>query len=268
MSVVTKHDVRVMLEAFGIAPNDKVTVHSALRAIGPIENGADGLIDAFCEYLSEGILLIPTHTWKDFSSLYYDVKESEPCLGALSRVAAHRSDAVRSLHPSHSVAAFGKGAAEYVAGEELATTVTPPSSAVGRLYEEHGKILLIGVNHTRNTYLHTVEERLGVPNRTHPEGFTFTVKTADGRLLTTPPIHPFYSEGIAGGASAYFENYKKPLEACGAVTYGRLGNATVYCCDAVKTFEVLKMLWNAAEYDLCSSAREIPTQYYSPSLRG
>lgn len=262
MSVVTKNDVHALLGELGISPTDKVAIHSALRAVGPIENGADGLIDALCEYLSEGLLLIPTHTWKDFSSLYYDVKESEPCLGVLSRVAAQREDGVRSLHPSHSVTAFGKGASAYVAGEELSTTVTPPTSALGRLYEERGKILLIGVNHTRNTYLHTVEERLGVKNRLHPDGFVFTVKTKDGQLLKTPPIHPFHSEGIPHGASEYFENYKKPLEALGAVTYGHLGGATVYCCDAVKTYEVLKMLWENAEYDLCASDREIPEHYY------
>ena len=260
--MVSAKDVHSLLAGFGITPSDKVAVHSALRAVGPIERGADGLIDAFCSYLTEGLLLIPTHTWRFFSTLYYDVKATEPCLGALSTVAAFRQDGVRSLHPSHSVTAFGKCAEAYVAGEEHSETVTPPTSALGRLYEEKGKILLIGVNHTRNTYLHTVEERLDVKNRLHPEGFVFTIKTATGETLTSSPIHPFYSEGIPGGASEYFENYKKPLEECGAVTYGRLGNATVYCCDAVKTFDVLKMLWERADYDLCASHREIPTEYY------
>lgn len=260
--MVTAKDIHALLRGLGITSCDKVAVHSALRAVGPIEKGADGLIDAFCSYLTDGLLLIPTHTWRSFSSLYYDVKASEPCLGILSYIAAFRPDGVRSLHPSHSVAAFGKGAAAYVAGEETSVTVTPPTSAIGRLYEEKGKILLIGVNHTRNTYLHTVEERLGVKNRLHPEGFVFTIKNEQGETITSPPIHPFYSEGIPGGASEYFENYKKPLEECGAVTYGQLGNATVYCCDAAKTFDVLKMLWEKAEYDLCASHREIPAEYY------
>ena len=260
--MVTAKDIHALLRGLGITSCDKVAVHSALRAVGPIEKGADGLIDAFFSYLTDGLLLIPTHTWRSFSSLYYDVKASEPCLGILSYIAAFRPDGVRSLHPSHSVAAFGKGAAAYVAGEENSVTVTPPTSAIGRLYEEKGKILLIGVNHTRNTYLHTVEERLGVKNRLHPEGFVFTIKNEQGETITSPPIHPFYSEGIPGGASEYFENYKKPLEECGAVTYGQLGNATVYCCDAAKTFDVLKMLWEKAEYDLCASHREIPAEYY------
>ena len=44
-------------------PYDKVIVHASLRSVGPVENGADGLIDAMCSYLDKGLLIIPTHTW-------------------------------------------------------------------------------------------------------------------------------------------------------------------------------------------------------------
>jgi aminoglycoside 3-N-acetyltransferase len=260
--MVSTRDVHSLLRDFGIAPDDKVTVHSSLRAVGPIENGADGLIDALCAYLREGLLLIPTHTWRDFSRLSYDVKESVPCLGVLSRVAACRPDAVRSLHPTHSLAGFGRTAAEYLAGEERCTTITPPTSALGRLYEERGKILLIGVDHRSNTFLHSAEERLRVPNRISSESFVFSIRTADGNILKSAGLHPFHSEGIPRGASEYFSNYAKPLEECGAVTRGTLGDAEVLCCDAFRTVEVLRMLWGAAEYDLCSCEREIPERYY------
>lgn len=260
--MVRAQDVHALLRSFAIAPNDKVTVHSSLRAVGPIENGADGLIDAFCSYLTEGLLLIPTHTWRDFSKGFFDVKKSEPCLGVLSKVAAFHPDAVRSLHPSHSLAGFGPGAAQYLAGEELCTTPVPPTSALGRLYEERGKILLIGVDHKSNTFLHSAEERLGVPNRISSESFVFDIKAADGRMLKSGKLHPFHSDRIPRGASEYFPNYAKPLEECGAVTRGWLGNAEVLCCDAYKTVEVLRVLWRNAQYDLCSCQCEIPEDYY------
>ena len=260
--MVSEKDVHEALKSLGIAPNDTVTVHSSLRSVGSIEGGADGLIDAFCSYLTDGLLLIPTHTWRDFSKRRFDVKNSEPCLGVLSHVAAHRPDAVRSLHPTHSMVGFGRRAEEYLAGEERCATPTPPHSALGRLYGVRGKILLIGVGHECNTFLHAAEEMLKVPNRISPEGFVLEIHTSDGRTLKSPAFHPFHSEGIPRGASEYFPNYKKPLEECGAVIYGSLGGALVYCCDAYRTVETLRMLWDAAEYDLCSSAREIPTRYY------
>lgn len=265
--MVTKNDIFRLLEEFGIRRDDKITVHSSLRAVGPIENGADGLIDALCEYLQDGLLLIPTHTWDGFlDRLAFDVRKQKPCLGALSRVAAFRPDAVRSLHPTHSVAAFGKMAAEYVKGEEWCTTPTPVRSCLSRLYEEQGKILLLGVGMDSNTYLHAVEERIGVPNRIWDQYFVVKFTDAQGKNFDSLPYTGFYSEGIPEGASEHFGNYEKPLKECGAAKYGMLGNAQVICCDARKTVAVLQTLWKNAEYDLCSCDQDIPQKYYAELL--
>ena len=51
------------IRAMGILPTDTVIIHSSLRAVGATENGADGLINAFTQVLTKGLLLIPTHTW-------------------------------------------------------------------------------------------------------------------------------------------------------------------------------------------------------------
>ena len=262
--MVTKQDVFRMLESFGIRRDAKVTVHSSLRAVGPIENGADGLIDAFCEYLEDGLLLIPTHTWQGFTQrLSFDVRTEKPCLGALSTVAAFRPDAKRSLHPTHSVAAFGKHAAEFIRGEEQCTTPTPVCSCLSRLYEENGKILLLGVGMDSNTYLHAVEERIGVPNRIWDQRFVVKLTDANGNTFNSPPYTGFYTQGVPEGASEHFGNYEKPLVKCGAASYGTLGDAKVVCCDARKTVEVLELLWKNADYDLCSCEREIPCSYYA-----
>ena len=49
--MLKKDDIFRFLQDAGIRHDDKVTVHCSLRSIGKIENGADGLIDAFSEYL-------------------------------------------------------------------------------------------------------------------------------------------------------------------------------------------------------------------------
>ena len=265
--MVTKSDIFRLLEELGIDRDDKITVHSSLRAIGPIENGADGLIDAFCEYLRDGLLLIPTHTWDGFvQRLTFDVRSQEPCLGVLSKVAAFRPEAVRSLHPTHSVAAFGKMAAEYVRGEERCATPTPVHGCLSRLYEEGGKILLLGVGMDSNTYLHAVEERIGVPNRIWDRKFVVKLTDADGNTFDSPLFTGFYTEGVPEGASEHFGNYEKPLEKCGALMYNVLGNAKVICCDARKTVDVLATLWKHTDYDLCAGDREIPEAYYAELL--
>ena len=72
---------------------------------------------------------------------------------------------MRSLHPTHSMSGYGKNAAEYLAGEEYNNTPCTPGGCYDRLKEVGGKVLLVGVGHERNTYIHSVEEVLNVPNR-------------------------------------------------------------------------------------------------------
>lgn len=262
--MITKQDVFDLLASAGIRHDDVLTIHASLRAAGPIENGADGLIDALKEYLCDGLLLIPTHTWAvvNRDNPHFDVRSTVPNIGTLARVAAFRPDAVRSLHPTHSLAVFGKGAREYVQGEEKSATPAPMGGCLSRLYELGGKVLLLGVGHERNTYLHAVDERMDLPNRLRPEGFTVTITDWDGNTMQSPVFHPHYVEGIPVGCSEYYPNYKRALETTGAVTYGKLGNAVVYCCDARRMTDTVMHLWRQADRDLCLGEVEIPESWY------
>lgn len=267
--MVTNKDIKDFLAGCGIKHDDKVTIHTSLRAVGKIENGADGLIDAFCEYLSDGLFIVPTHTWRNVNkdNPFFDVKTTEPCIGTLPTVAAFRSDGIRSLHPTHSVAVFGKNAADYVKGEEKSATPAPIGGLLSRLYEENGKILLIGVGHERNTYLHSVDERINVPDRLRPEGFEITIKDYNGNLIKSPMFHPHFCAHSDVGISAYYPNYKEAFEYAGAVTYSQLGNALVYCCDARKMTDVVIKLWEKADHDLCIAHEPITEDYYIPLIQ-
>lgn len=262
--MITKQDIFAFLKDAEIRHDDKVTIHCSLRSIGRIENGADGLIDAFSAYLNEGLFIVPTHTWNKVwrDAPYYDVRETVPDIGTLAEVAAFRKDGVRSLHPTHSVTVFGKGAAEYVRGEEKCASPAPPGSCISRLYEENGKVLLVGVGHERNTYLHSVDERLNIPDRLNPDTFEITIKDYDGNTLKSPPFHSHYTAAADRCVSEYYPNYKEAFEFTGAVKYSRLGNALVYVCDCRKMTDTCKKIWDRTDHDLCISAEPIPPELY------
>ena len=244
--MVTKQDVFNLLQGLGIKSGDTVLIHTSMRAIGGVEGGCDGLIDAFCEYLSEGLFIIPTHTWDvvDERSPYFDVSVTRPNIGALPTVAAFRRDGVRSLHPTHSVAAFGKRAAEYVKGEEKLTTPCPPDGCWGRLYSENAKILLIGVTLNRNTYIHAVDEMIELPGKLE-NPFTLTITDSNGRKISSVMYHH-----SPEAHSDNFDRYRPYLEEGGALSYAKLGNAVVYCCKAVECRNVIKNLWQKGGIDL------------------
>jgi aminoglycoside 3-N-acetyltransferase len=256
--MLTKADIHQFLKENGIKKTDTVLVHTSMRAIGEVEGGCDGLIDGFISYLTEGLFIVPTHTWREVGKKQpvFDVRESIPCIGALPTVAAFRKDGVRSLHPTHSVAAFGKRAAAFVAGEENARTPCPPNGVWGRLLTEQAKILLLGVGLTRNTYIHAVDEMLGLPDRL-TEPITLTVVDYEGKAHC---LDGFCKHG--NGGSEYFDNYRLPMIYCDALTFGKLGNALVGIFDTVKGTEMLKQLWAQTDCDLCRCDMVIPEAYY------
>ena len=81
----TKEYLKSQLLEMGLKPTDTVMIHTSLRAVGKTENGADGVIDAFCEVLSDGLFLVPTHTWNSVhkNQPVFDVNKTVPCIGAL-----------------------------------------------------------------------------------------------------------------------------------------------------------------------------------------
>lgn len=258
----TRETLTQQIRNMGIAPTDTVLIHTSMRAIGEVENGADGVIDAFREVLTDGLFLVPTHTWANVGRKQpvYDVKTTVPCIGALPRVAAFRADGVRSLHPTHSIWAAGKGAAEFVANEENAPTPGTPGFAWDRLAEVNAKILLLGVGLDKNTFIHAVEEVADVPDRLNPEPFEVTILDREGKEYRHPFAGHYCSR--SNDVSRQFVNFEKPLVELGAMTFGRLGDAVVRIVDAKKCRDVVLKILSKADCDLCIEPMEIPEEWY------
>lgn len=255
--MVTKENVFECLSGLGVKSSDTVMIHTSMRALGGVEGGCDGLIDAFKSYLSDGLFLIPTHTWSNVTRRQpiYDVRSTEPCIGALPTVAAFRADGVRSLHPTHSLAAFGARAEEFVRGEEKASSPCFKDGAWWRLYDEDAFIILLGVGLDKNTYIHAIDEMLRLPNKLS-DPFELTSVDKDGvehKTVFCSHSHP---------TSQYFTNYKKPLDALSVLSYSTLGTAEVTAMRARELTRVLTHIWKKAEWDLTEVWREIPEAYY------
>ena len=257
--MITKQDIFNFLERNDIDHKRTVVVHTSMRKLGEVEGGCDGIIDAFCEYLSDGLFIVPTHTWLNVNreDPVYDVRETVPCIGALPTTAAFRKDGIRSLHPTHSVAAFGKRAAEFIKGEETSNTPCPVGGVWARLYDEDAVILFLGVGLSSNTYIHAIDEMLDLPDRLVYPPMSLTIIDYDG--------NKHYVECCKHGLTGWqnFGVYKTPLEYVGAYKTARLGNAEIGIFSAKKGTELIKKLWSKAEYDLCKQPREeIPEEYY------
>lgn len=162
-----KQQLKDQLESMGLKGDETILIHSSMKAIGAVDGGADTVLDAWMEYFKDGLLLLPTHTWKTVNAdnPVYNPQTTPSCVGLLTNMFMKRDGVIRSLHPTHSMSGYGKNAAEYLAGEEYNNTPCTPGGCYDSLKEVGGKVLLVGVGHERNTYIHSVEEVLNVPNR-------------------------------------------------------------------------------------------------------
>lgn len=162
-----KQQLKDQLESMGLKGDETILIHSSMKSIGEVDGGADAVLDAWMEYFKDGLLLLPTHTWKTVNAdnPVYNPQTTPSCVGLLTNMFMKRDGVIRSLHPTHSMAGYGKNAAEYLAGEEYNNTPCTPGGCYDRLKDAGGKVLLVGVGHERNTYIHSVEEVLNVPNR-------------------------------------------------------------------------------------------------------
>ena len=160
------------------------------------------------------------------------------CVGILPELFRQRPGVVRSLHPTHSMAGYGQQAVSYLAGEELRNTPCTPGGCYDRLKDVGGKILLVGVTHARNTYIHSIEEVLNVPHRLADQPMKLQSVDTDGSAHTVymrshyNAQQPHISEDFVKLTQAYLD--------CGAAQNTRFGAASCILCDAASLFRVTR----------------------------
>lgn len=176
------------LERAGIDRKGTLLVHISLKSVGNVEGGGETVIDALMEYMEEGLLVIPCHTWNSVNkeNPVFDVKKSQSCIGIVPELFRKRERVFRSLHPTHSVCAYGAGAEEFIAGQEKFDTPCAPESCYGKLEKRDAQVLLIGIDFSRNTSIHCIEELAGVPNRLTNECEPLVVIDWEGHKIPCP----------------------------------------------------------------------------------
>lgn len=259
--MLTKEALINNLKNMGLVPTDSIMIHSSMKSIGEVEGGADTVLDAFMEYFCDGRVMMPTHTWAQMSVEYnvFDPVTEPGCVGILPNLFMKRDGVVRSLHPTHSMAVWGKDAKQYVLNEENCTTPCTPGGCWDRLGVIGAKILMIGVNHIKNTYIHSVEERFCVPERLTAEPVAFKIKMPDGSLKSVN-VHRHYNPYTAHISESY-DKLTKAFYETGAAKQVRFGDAECILCDAKKVFEVTGRILSH-ELNCLMDCEEIPEEYW------
>lgn len=158
---LTENDFIEAFKNIGLNRGDHVFVQSSIATFGKIQNPLETIKNSFLSVISEtGTLAVPTFTYRNKN---FELEKSKSESGDFSEYIRLLPDALRSIHPFHSVAAIGKHS------KIIADTVSKSSfsrdSVFGKMYDLDFKLCLLGTTLKDCSFFHYIEEHANVPYR-------------------------------------------------------------------------------------------------------
>jgi len=235
---LTQAQLMEQLRVIGVSEGMNLLVHSSLKRVGPVDGGADAIIDALLEVLGpDGTLMMsavsgnvnPTQT-------VYHVAHTPSTVGALSNVFRKRPGAVRSLQPVHSIVALGPKAEFFTEGHLDANTPWSPDSPYGKIMRNRGFLLFLGTNFEANTCIHAIEIEARVPGLHEEDTTRLQVIDYDGNLREIE--YHWHAR-----KKSFYSDLEHMVERAGGLTYGRIGNGVSRFVNAAILRETLLPLF-------------------------
>ena len=237
------------LLSLGVRPGETLMVHASLRAIGPVEGGATGVLDALDQAVGpEGTLLmilgaVVDHEWvnarpeEERAALLdgvtpYDPEGAVPLpeVGYLAEAFRTRPGTRVDDNPSGRFAARGAGV-DALFHDAPWDDYYGPDSPLDRLCRMGGRVLRLGASPDTTTVLHFAEYLADVPGKRRVRRH-YRVRGADGPV--TRSVESLDDEhGIVDwDGEDYFALILKAYRATGRPSTGLVGRAQSELIDA------------------------------------
>jgi aminoglycoside N3'-acetyltransferase len=247
------------LARLGVASGDLLMVHASLRAVGPVEGGAEGVIGALEGAVGpEGTLLMTLGARDDWGwvnekpeaerpgllagSPAFDplLTPADPDVGVLAEVFRAMRGTLVSDHPEGRFGARGQLAAELLRDVPW-HDYYGPGSPLERLVRNRGRILRLGAGRDTVTALHYAEYLAAVPNKRRVRRLRLVVGAAGPQLRWVECLDD--SDGIVDRPGEdYFVTVLHSFLESGAARSGLVGRA------AAELFEAADIVAFGAEW--------------------
>jgi aminoglycoside 3-N-acetyltransferase len=171
---LTESEVRGSLQQLIGGRRPCLLMHSSLSSCGTIRGGEGAVLAAVGDFCD--LLCLPTHTYcypahPAQPGPPYDPRVTPSKVGRLTEYFRGLPGVVRSVHPTHSLAARGPGAAELCGGHERCATPCGRGTPYERLVERDAAVLMFGAAMDAYTLFHTAEDAADCPYLYEPEPY-------------------------------------------------------------------------------------------------
>ena len=262
LSMLTFSQLRSAFQELKLT-DQPVIVHSSLKRFGPIDGGAETVIQALLD--STNGLMVPTFTYltmitpevgpanngitygrdRDLNKMavsFHKDLQPDKMMGSLPFALLHHESASRTVHP---ILSFGGIDVDYALYTQ---TLYEPLAPIGALAEQDGWVILINVDHSVNTSIHYAEKLAG------RRQFIRWAMVED-RIVECP--------GFPGDSSGFIaiEEYVKDY-----TRFAQINNAVIQAISIKKLFaavqELIKknplaLLCQRSDCDRCNAVRDV-----------
>ncbi len=238
MKLVERTTLLHQIEALGIGSHTPLMVHASLRKVGPIEGGADTLLECLLETIGQNgtmLMVLGADDEEPFDPLTSPVDEED--MSILAEIFRQRNGTKVNDHAAARYGAYGPRATELLEPIPL-HDYHGPGSVLERFTEMGGAVLRLGANIDTVTLTHWAEYLAKVPNKRRVR---LRYVRADSGEQWIESLDDTY--GIAeweGGD--YFSQIFLDFLTAGHVRTGPIGNCTAELFKA-KPFVAFAVKW-------------------------
>lgn len=161
-------------------------VHSSLSSCGFIAGGPAVVISTLQHKCKT--LVLPTHTYCYPSKVgavgpAFDPAVTPSVVGAISNWFWQQPNVIRSIHPTHSLAAFGPKASAICLDHQLSNTPCGVGTPYERLIQQRAAVLMYGCTMNTYTLFHTSEDLAKCPYLYYPDQVDVSYVDSSGRTV-------------------------------------------------------------------------------------
>ena len=241
--MATDIDVAAAMRQAGVSPTDWVMLHgdagvaAQLRSIEAARR-LPHLLQQLVDFMACGTLLVPAFSYSFTKGEDFDAAHTPGNVGQFSEVFRSLPGVQRTRHPIFSLAAIGAGTPEVM--NARLDDCFGPGTVFDLLNQHDAKIVCLGCDFSRITFVHYVEQRYGVAYRYS--------KAFSGQLIddgqATPLTTQYLVRDLAIQSSCDLRWLKAEAIRRGVLKMGEVGRFPVTAISARQflslAFELLK----------------------------